>query len=112
MQYLLSYIEQPKRDEKWTMRQVGVFHRFVPDGPGSLWIFLHAGPQERVMECVNAAIPGPEGGDPQQLHWSSMHLLVMSTCLENWRWHLRDLNGELEEFVGNPTARHEDPQND
>ncbi|KAI9862934.1 MAG: hypothetical protein M1813_004107 [Trichoglossum hirsutum] len=91
MQYLLIYIEETEKDDKWAIRQVGVFHRFVPGGPGSLWIFLHAYPNTRVMECVRAAIP-------HQPHWSFMHLLVLSTCLENWRWHLRDLNDVFENF--------------
>ncbi|KAH0559803.1 hypothetical protein GP486_003679 [Trichoglossum hirsutum] len=98
MQYLLGYIEESGREENWTMRQVGVFHRFVPKGPGSLWVFLHAYPDTRVMELVKATIPNRRDENPWQPHWPFMHLLVLSTCLENWRWYLRDLNDEFEDI--------------
>ncbi|KAI9766199.1 MAG: hypothetical protein M1839_005015 [Geoglossum umbratile] len=104
MQYLLGYIEETDRPgDKWVMRLVGVFHRFVPNGPGSLWIFLHAYPNTRVMERVKASIPDRS---LRQQHWSFIHSLVLSTCLENWRWYLRSLNDEFEE-ISNLMLTHE-----
>jgi hypothetical protein len=101
MQYLLSYAEESSGpgSDTWTMRQVGVFHRFVPTGPGSLWVFLHAKPNTRLQQRLEEATSRWEQSAPRQRHWHFMHLLVLSTYLNNWRWYLRSLVADFEKIV-------------
>src|SRR4051794_14327484 len=106
MQYLLSYAEESSApgSDTWTMRQVGVFHRFVPTGPGSLWVFLHAKPNTRLQQRLEEATSRWEQGAPQEQHWQFMHLLVLSTYLNNWRWYLRSLVADFEKIVSTPPS--------
>ncbi|CZR50160.1 uncharacterized protein PAC_00032 [Phialocephala subalpina] len=101
IQYLISYVEQSNGigSRSWTMRQVGVFHHFVPSGPGSLWIILHAKPNTRLQQRMEAALSQWQKSSSRPQVWHLMHLLVLSTYLNNWRWYLRSLSEEFEKIA-------------
>lgn len=81
----------------WTIRQVGVFHRFEPSGKGNLWILLHASPQTKLQQHLEQTLSTrPE--DVLQL-WSSLHLMILFTYLGNWRWYIRHLGDGVENSV-------------
>ncbi|OOF94503.1 hypothetical protein ASPCADRAFT_397324 [Aspergillus carbonarius ITEM 5010] len=96
MQYLLTYADEYKAygSTKWTIRQIGVFHRYKPSGGGNLWIFLHAKPNTKLQQQFEAKLtecPSTLGQD-----WFSLHSLVLSSYLVNWRWCIRGLGDQLE----------------
>ncbi|PYI01669.1 hypothetical protein BO78DRAFT_464511 [Aspergillus sclerotiicarbonarius CBS 121057] len=96
VQYLLTYADEYKVNGsiKWTVRQIGVFHRYKPSGGGNLWIFLHAKPDSKLQQQLEARLtesPKALGHD-----WFSLHSLVLSSYLVNWRWGIRGLGDQLE----------------
>ncbi|KAB8228804.1 uncharacterized protein BDW43DRAFT_290008 [Aspergillus alliaceus] len=99
MQYLFAYAEDNSAQVNvpWTIRQICVFHRYNPTGSGNLWIFLHARPRSVMQQLIEAEITSQHAGIPK--HWFSMHLLVLSTYIGNWRWCIRSLGEEIEKTV-------------
>ncbi|RAL04458.1 uncharacterized protein BO80DRAFT_462077 [Aspergillus ibericus CBS 121593] len=96
MQYLLTYADEYKVNgsTKWTIRQIGVFHRYKPSGSGNLWVFLHAKPSAKLLQQVETRFAdGPSllGHD-----WFSLHSLILSSYLVNWRWGIRNIGDQLE----------------
>ncbi|PYH93159.1 hypothetical protein BO71DRAFT_382203 [Aspergillus ellipticus CBS 707.79] len=96
MQYLLVYADGYKAQGsiKWTVRQIGVFHRYYPSGKGDIWIFLHAKPGSKVQRQLEARIA--QYLETLYNYWFSLHSLVLSSYLANWRWRIRGLGEELE----------------
>ncbi|GFF98939.1 isoform 2 of receptor-interacting serine/threonine-protein kinase 4 [Aspergillus udagawae] len=99
MQYLFTYAEDDNRGgiASWRIRQVCIFHRYDPSGWGNLWILIHAKPQSNLQGRMEQIL----STDPAALlgRWFSMHLLVLSTYLGNWRWYIRTLGDEIEKTV-------------
>lgn len=99
MHYLFTYAEDDNRGgiATWRIRQVCIFHRYDPSGSGNLWILVHANPQSKLQRRIEQIL----STDPAALlrQWFSMHLLVLSTYLGNWRWCIRTLGDEIEKTV-------------
>ncbi|KAI9927065.1 hypothetical protein MW887_003447 [Aspergillus wentii] len=97
IQYLFAYAEEYKTQTtiSWTIRQIGVFHRFDPSGRNNLWIFLHAKRNSTIQQQIEESIMqhGHDAGN-----WCTMHLLVLS-YLCNWRWCIRNLGDEIDKTV-------------
>jgi hypothetical protein len=100
MCYLLVHVEESKGKQRvsWPIRQTAVFHRFVPNSEGSLWIFINPMPNSVLQQRLERTVVHGEllscSRDLQHLH-----LLVLSSYIENWRWYLKALNEEFTEIV-------------
>ncbi|PWY96716.1 hypothetical protein BO94DRAFT_592680 [Aspergillus sclerotioniger CBS 115572] len=96
MQYLLTHADEYKihGSTKWTIRQIGVFHRYNPSGDGNIWIFLHAKPSSKLQLQLEARLS--EYTSALWQDWFSLHSLVLSSYLVNWRWCIRGLGDQLE----------------
>lgn len=101
MSYLMVYVEESRGKEKisWPIRQTAVFHRFVPGGPEeNLWIFIHPMPNSvlkgKVQDAITQSTQFRNSKSIPQLH-----LLVVSSYIENARWYLKALSEEFEDIV-------------
>src|SRR5437016_1040063 len=58
MQYVLSYVEEVRRHGsiKWTMRQIGVYHRYSSVEDKSLWILLYNRPNSLAQKRLETMI--------------------------------------------------------
>ncbi|OCK91162.1 uncharacterized protein K441DRAFT_642086 [Cenococcum geophilum 1.58] len=94
MQYVLSYVEEVRRHGsiKWTMRQIGVYHRYSSAEDKSLWILLFNRPNSVVQKRLETMIENCSG-------FRHIHLTILSAYFENWRWYLNDLGNDLETIV-------------
>jgi len=94
MQYVLSYVEGVRRHGsiKWTMRQIGVYHRYSSAEDKSLWILLFNRPNSVVQKRLETMIENCSG-------FRHIHLTILSAYFENWRWYLNDLGNDLETIV-------------
>ncbi|KAE8417534.1 hypothetical protein BDV36DRAFT_283721 [Aspergillus pseudocaelatus] len=99
MQYLFTYAESnaAQGSVPWTIRQTCVFHRYNPAGSGNLWVFFHARPRSKMQQLIEAEITSQHAGVFKS--WYSMHLLVLSAYIGNWRWCIRSLGEEIESTV-------------
>ncbi|KAG0651758.1 hypothetical protein D0Z07_1903 [Hyphodiscus hymeniophilus] len=98
MQYRLSYVEEIQGAGLAT-RQTGVFHRFVPDGRGSLWIFLNPRPNSNLQTRLGSVVRNSKIGRACSEEWELVHLLVLSSYLGDWRWYLKSLSAEIERIA-------------
>jgi hypothetical protein len=101
MQYRLSYVEEVQggHAKSWPTRQTAVYHRFVPNGPGSLWIFLHPRPKSTLQNRLESVVLESETGRSSHQEWEATHLLVLSSYLGDWRWYCKSLSAEIERIV-------------
>lgn len=97
MQYRLSYVEEVPGG--FATRQTGVFHRFVPNGPGNLWIFLNPRPKSTLQARLENVVRETDTGRTSRQEWELTHLLVLSSYLGDWRWYLKSLSAEIEHIV-------------
>lgn len=95
MQYRLSYVEEVPGG--FATRQTGIFHRFVPNGPGSLWIFLNPRPKSTLQTRLERVVREPGRNSSQE--WELIHLLALSSYLGDWRWYIKSLSGDIEHTV-------------
>ena len=101
MSYLIVYVEESRGKEKfsWPIRQTAVFHRFVPGGPEeNLWIFIHPMPKSVLqLKLEDAITSGTQFSNCKSV--PQLHLLVISSYIENARWYLKSLSEEFEDIV-------------
>ena len=95
-------MEQKDRDDgkRWSERQVGVYHSFDLRGsnPASV-IVLHAMPSSRLQQRMDDAF---RNGYFRKMHGSShmmLHVLILSTYMNNWRWYMDELGEECLDLV-------------
>lgn len=101
MQYRLSYVEEHTRpnSKSWVIRQMGVYHRFYPGSGRSLWIFLHPKPDSLVQRRLETAITQWEQSRASLKSWYLVHILVLSSYFNDWRWYLKSLSAQIENIV-------------
>ena len=105
MSYLLRYAEQDSSEDKWRIRQTGVYHRYSMDSSveSDLWIFLHPKKSSKFVESLRG-LENPQGSSEQ---WSqgrqALDFLLLSSYFGNWRWYLRDLSTKYEAIVSRGT---------
>lgn len=104
MQYRYSYIEEVSGSSNpWAIRQTGIYHRYVPRGPGSLWIFLHPRPNSTLYKRLEDAVIAWEQTGHARKCWEDAHILVLSSYFGDWRWYLQSLSAEAERIVSTAT---------
>ncbi|EPE32292.1 Magnesium transport protein CorA, transmembrane region [Glarea lozoyensis ATCC 20868] len=98
--YMMVYIEETsgKRTASWPVRQTVVFHRFTPNSDGNLWILIHPMPNSILQQRLQTLILG-ESNFTNSSGCAKLHLLALSSYIENWRWYLKALSDEFEEIA-------------
>ncbi|KAF8244930.1 hypothetical protein K440DRAFT_557560, partial [Wilcoxina mikolae CBS 423.85] len=95
--YLLRYVEKNGRSwnsNPWSIRRTGVYHRYCPDTQSNVFIFLHPKEQTKLQERIHSLCTQDESSMP----WANpmrLHLLLLSSYLDNWRWYLSDLGRDF-----------------
>ena len=95
MQYVLSYVEEVRRHGsiKWTMRQIGVYHRYSSAEDKCLWILLYNRPNSMAQKRLETMIENRSG-------FRHIHLIILWAYFKNWRWYLNTLSNNLETIIG------------
>lgn len=102
--YQINYVEENLRkgQDPWSFRHTGVYHRHSPDL--DLFILLHPNQysviEARLFQRLGIA---PEPTSYQILpNWNfndqepyRLHLLVLSSFFDNWRWYFRYLGDQF-----------------
>jgi hypothetical protein len=104
--YQHRYVEpnNHKQGQKWSERQIGVYHELSIDpAVADVLILLHAMPESglhrRIVEsCGNQ--PGLCYGKQKAATGLYLHVLIISTYINNWRWFLDDIGTSCANFVG------------
>ncbi|KAH7403386.1 hypothetical protein BKA64DRAFT_448559 [Cadophora sp. MPI-SDFR-AT-0126] len=98
MCYLMVYAEESREKDRssWPIRQTAVFHRFVPNSTGHLWIFIHPMPNSVLQQRLETY--QFSGDEIPNCHWN-LHLLAISSYIEGGRWYLRSLSDEFEDIA-------------
>lgn len=106
--YQINYVEENLRKGQgpWSFRHTGVYHRHSPDL--DLFILLHPNQysviEARLFQRLGIA---PETTSYQILpNWNfddqepyRLHLLVLSSFFDNWRWYFRYLGDQFSDEV-------------
>ena len=89
--YQLKYIEKNdhKQGARWSERQVGVYHRFGK-GEKAILILLHTSPSTELQRRIENLFPNEKSSIKELLPPLVLHVLILSTYLDNWRWALQD----------------------
>jgi hypothetical protein len=107
--YQLRYVESNHRSRgnPWSLRQTGVFHRFDLSGNPSqnLWIFLHPKHGSKGQRRFEAAVAKELESGETDNNPIRLHLSLMTSYLDGWRWYLHDLGRSYLETVGGPCPR-------
>lgn len=99
--YRFSYVEEVVGKDKnsWAIRQTGVYHRYVPNGSGNVWILLHPRPESVIhTRLVQCALDWDKRRGLLE-EWELTHILVFSSYFDDWRWYLKSLIAEVERVV-------------
>jgi hypothetical protein len=103
--YQYRYIEpnNHKQGKKWSERQVGVYHAFSVDPSlADAVILLHAMPdsllQKRLSESC-ASRPGLCNGKQKATTGLYLHILIISTYVDHWRWYLDEIGTTCGDLV-------------
>lgn len=99
--YIFVYTERHGglKRTSWPIRQTGVFHRYNSKADTNLWIILHPMPQSKVQERLDELVIKQAASTSLCNDWHQLHLLIISSYMNNWRWYLNDLSDEISETV-------------
>lgn len=88
----------------WSFRHTGIYHHH--SSQLDLFIILHPN-EESILDTrlcewlgVTSDTSSLEGISSLQREPNSLHLFVLSSFLDNWRWYLRHLGERFSEMVG------------
>ncbi|KAF4634108.1 hypothetical protein G7Y89_g4004 [Cudoniella acicularis] len=123
MQYTLIYAEESRTptSTSWTLRQVGVFNRFVPpsrptldststpdedqqldkgtiESP-NLLLLLHPKPNSLLQTRLASSLATQQPHSTPSNPFFTTHLLLLSTYFPTWRFYLTHLNTEMESIA-------------
>ncbi|PMD57524.1 uncharacterized protein K444DRAFT_644408 [Hyaloscypha bicolor E] len=101
VQYRLSYVEEVigNSSSSWAIRQTGIYHRHVPNGPGSIWIFLHPRPNSTLQQRIEACALEWDHSGGSFDDWELSHILALSSYFGDWRWYLKTLSADTEHIA-------------
>lgn len=99
--YSLRYLERNdhKQGARWSERQVGVYHRFGKNEKATM-ILLHASPETMLQKRLEALFPSQQSTNDHLAHPLMLHVLVLDTYMNNWRWALNDYAQPFRQKVG------------
>ncbi|KAF8848232.1 hypothetical protein BDZ45DRAFT_606259, partial [Acephala macrosclerotiorum] len=102
--YQVNYVEENRREgrDPWSFRHTGVYHHHNSDF--DLFIVLHSNSQNVLENSLRKMFEVGQMTNSEVSQRSSfcqdpyrLHLLVMSSFFENWRWYFRSLGDAFTE---------------
>lgn len=104
--YQFWYVERNNRKHgsPWSVRQTGVYHRFseiIKQGDVSaenLWLLLHPMRNSKAQTRLGVAADKVNARE-MALDPLRLHVLIMSSYIDNWRWYLHDIKRQYLELV-------------
>lgn len=101
--YQLRYVEDNHREHgsRWSERQVGLYHQV--QGTANVLLLLHAKPDSKLRSRIhNSAdtIPNDDCSNPSK-NPLSVHVMILTTYIDEWRWYLDDIGTKCGDFVSN-----------
>lgn len=101
--YQFWYVEKNNRKHgnPWSVRQTGVYHRFSTTDPSNvenLWLLLHPMPNSKAQSRLDVSADKLNVRDVS-LDPLRLHVLIMSSYVDNWRWYLHDIKRDYLNLV-------------
>ena len=87
----------------WSIRQTGVYHRYSPLENSSVWLLLHPLANSIAQKRLNDCYSRPHCG--LNINPLRIHILLLSSYLDNWRWYLKDLGNTFLKIVSKVLLR-------
>lgn len=103
--YKLFGMEKSDYDEKWTMRQTGVYHSFDMESPRTFWLSIKADGEirNRVLDGSKSldAMTAPKLGSLASAFISSLetHRLMLEWCTEGWTRQIGSFEDQVREVL-------------
>lgn len=93
MMYTFKYVERNGRAQgnSWSMRQTTVYHQRTTEGT-DLWIILHPKTESVFQRRLERLFWDVQSTANVRLNPATVHLLLFSSYIENWRWYLSQLS--------------------
>lgn len=101
--YLFKYVEKNGRPNgnPWSIRQSGVYHRYSPKLNSNVWLLLHPLADSVAQRRLNDWYSRPHHS--LNINPLRIHILLLSSYLDNWRWYLKDLGNTFLNIVSKAT---------
>lgn len=91
--YLYRYVERNGRSpgNPWSIRQTGVYHRYSPTDVSNFWLLLHPLVDSMAQKRLNKLYSTQNSFVHLKANALGLHILLISSYSDNWRWYLKDL---------------------
>lgn len=103
LSYNLRYVERNNRKglgkNPWSVRQTGVYHQYSPQDDAHFWILLHPKNDSKVQIAIQKAARQYSRTNAMLSNAAFMHLLILSSYVDNWRWYMKDLCSDFTKMV-------------
>ncbi|KAI9737189.1 MAG: hypothetical protein M1834_000782 [Cirrosporium novae-zelandiae] len=90
--YLFKYPEQnqyPEEDgDPWSIRQTGVYHQLDTKAMKNIWIIIHPKKDAAARMQLDNCLKSPSESIEISRHPFLVHILLISTYVDNWRWYM------------------------
>jgi len=86
--YLYRYYE--KKQEKWKLRQTGIYHGFSMQTKSNVWIVLHPGQNTIFQTRLENLVTESGSAEAIIAQPTRVHALLFISYFDNWRWFLQD----------------------
>ena len=98
--YLYKYAERNQRPNKnpWSIRQTVLYQQVSKDG-FHIWIVLHPKINSAFYTRLRDSLLQVESLKALYQNPWNLHLLLISSYTDNWRWHLDQLGGDFVKTV-------------
>ena len=93
MMYTFKYVERNGRAQgnNWSIRQTTVYYQRTTEG-ADFWIILHPKPESVFQRRLEKLFSDVQSTASVRLNPATVHLLLFSSYMENWRWYLSQLS--------------------
>lgn len=90
--YSFKYIERNNhtQGQAWSERQIGVYHRFGTKGK-AVMLLLHASTDTKALRRLRQVFANGQYSEQSETTAFLLHVLVLSSYLDNWRAYLQEL---------------------
>ena len=100
--YLLKYTETRNSSEAkadWSIRQIGVYHRYDPHAIQSTWILLFPTADSSTRRDLVNELSSTCDMEQTAYHPLSLHISLMQARIHNWRLYVSRFENEVWELV-------------
>lgn len=100
--YLLKYTETRNSSEAkadWSIRQIGVYHRYDPHAMQSTWILLFPTADSSTRRDLVNELSSTCDMEQTAYHPLSLHVSLMQARIHNWRLYVSRFENEVWELV-------------